>query len=69
VLLDYEVAPNGTSATLARFRAEWPHAVCLALAGDESQAESAAASGADFVLLKGVLAAKLVETIEELLKP
>lgn len=68
VLLDYEVARNGSAGTLAGLRTEWPRAAYLALADNEDQQKCAANSGADAVLMKGASAARLLETIERLLK-
>ena len=67
VLVDYKVARNGASKTLGQIKAKWPQTQNVALVDDEGQVEQAETAGADVVLMKGVLAARLLETIEGLL--
>jgi DNA-binding NarL/FixJ family response regulator len=61
VLLDWQ------AATLEQLQAQWPRARCIVLADDKDERKAAESVGADAVLLKGVLAARLFTTIQELL--
>jgi len=52
---------------LSPIKAAWPQARCVALADSEQACRDAESAGADAVLVKGVLAARLLATIEDLL--
>ena len=67
VLLDIGLFRDADWVTLERIKAEWPETRCLALADTGQQQQEAEAVDADAVLFKGFPAAKLVETIEDLL--
>jgi DNA-binding NarL/FixJ family response regulator len=68
VLLDYHLSKNGHSNTLARMKARQPQAQFVVLVDNEDQVQRARAAGVDLVLIKGVRAATLLESIEKLLK-
>jgi DNA-binding NarL/FixJ family response regulator len=68
VLLDYGLLRNGASRTLGRIKAKRPRARFVALVDSEKQVQRAQSAGADVVLMKGVRAARLLETIEGLLE-
>jgi DNA-binding NarL/FixJ family response regulator len=68
VLLDYGLPQNEVHTTVRRIRAEWPGAHSVALIDDEQDRWSAEGTGVDVVVIKGVLAARLIETIEGLLR-
>jgi DNA-binding NarL/FixJ family response regulator len=67
VLCDYDLAQGKVNRMLRRVKAMWPEARCVALVEDEQEREDAEDAGVDVALIKGVLAAKLLETIETLL--
>ena len=67
VLCDYEAIQNERAETLYRVKARWPNARCVILVDDEGARRAAEAAGAHVVLTKGVLAARLLETVERLL--
>ena len=67
VLLDIGLFRDADWVMLERIKAEWPETRCLALADTGQQQQEAEAVDADAVLFKGFPAAKLVETIEDLL--
>lgn len=66
ILCDLSVQDEAVE-TLRRVKARWPHVRCAILIKDETAYQQAAAIGADAVLTKGILAARLLETIEGLL--
>jgi DNA-binding NarL/FixJ family response regulator len=67
VLLDASLIDGEMGMVLHQLRSKWPKARYVFLADDVYQHHSAAAAGADVVLLKGVSAARLVSTIARLL--
>jgi DNA-binding NarL/FixJ family response regulator len=67
VLLDMVLAGSEAGAVLNEIKATWPSTHCIILADDVRQQQEAEAAGADAVLIKGFLAAKLVATVEGLL--
>jgi DNA-binding NarL/FixJ family response regulator len=67
VLCDYASIQNERAETLYRIKARWPNARCVILVDDDRARQAAEAAGADVVLTKGVLAARLLETVEKLL--
>jgi ribosomal protein S18 acetylase RimI-like enzyme len=67
VLCDYESVRDEPVGTLHRVKARWPQSRCVVLVEDEDARQKAQAAGADVVLTKGVLAARLLEEIERLL--
>lgn len=68
VLLDYDLAKNGVATTWGQIMAQRPQTRFVALVDSEQQMQQAERAGADVVLMKGVLAARLLETIEGLLE-
>lgn len=67
LLCDYESVQGEPVGTLHRVKARCPQSRCVVLVEDEDARTSAQAAGADVVLTKGVLAARLLEAIEGLL--
>ena len=67
VVLDYDLSRKGGAKTLGRIKAKRPQARFVALVDSEQQVQRAEAAGADVVLMKGVRAARLLDTIECLL--
>jgi len=67
VLVDYDLPQNQVRTTLGQIKTVWPQAHCVALLDDEQDRGRAEDAGADIALVKGVLAAKLLETIEGML--
>jgi DNA-binding NarL/FixJ family response regulator len=67
VLCDYDLSQDGTSTMLRQIKTRWPQARCVALVKGERERVRAQAAGVDVALIKGVLAARLLETIETLL--
>jgi CheY-like chemotaxis protein len=67
ILCDFEAVQDETVETLRRVKVQWPHVRCVVLVKDETDSLQALAVGADVVLTKGILAARLLETIKELL--
>jgi len=67
VLLDTDLFGDADWTVLEWIKAEWPETRCLALAETGEQHEEAEAVEADAVLFKGSPAARLVETIVDLL--
>ena len=68
VLLDHHLSRNGHFNTLGRIKAKQPQARFVVLVGSEKQVQQAKIAGADVVLMKGVRAARLLDTIESLLE-
>jgi DNA-binding NarL/FixJ family response regulator len=66
VLYDLEPAREDVWAALTRIKARWPRSHCLVLVEDERAAAEARAAGADVVLTKGILAARLLDTLKGL---
>ena len=58
----------GISSTLGRIKARQPQAQFVVLVDSEMQVHQAKIAGADVVLMKGVRAARLLDTIESLLE-
>jgi DNA-binding NarL/FixJ family response regulator len=67
VLLDYVTFPEEASTTIRDIKLRWTDAQCVALVDDEHHRQTAEAAGADMTLVKGILAARLIERIESLL--
>jgi ribosomal protein S18 acetylase RimI-like enzyme len=67
ILCDFESVQDQTITTFQRVKLQWPRVRCVLLVEDETAYRRARAIGADVVLTKGVRAARLLETIEELL--
>jgi DNA-binding NarL/FixJ family response regulator len=67
VLLDSGPAGSEVWLAVRQARTKWPQARCVFLADSVQQQYEAEAAGADAVLLKGVLPAKLIATIVRLL--
>ncbi len=68
VLLDTNFTNgNGPSTVVKLIKAEGSQSRCLVLADNIQQQQQATIAGADVALLKGLPAARLFETIEELL--
>ncbi len=67
ILCDFEAVQNEMVETLYRVKARWSSSRCVVLVDDEGARQAAEAAGADVVLTKGVLAARLLETVESLL--
>ena len=67
VLLDFHIPGDNVPAVLERIKAEYPQTRSLVLADHVQQQREAKSVAADVVVLKGFLAAKLVETIMGLL--
>jgi GNAT superfamily N-acetyltransferase len=67
ILCDFEAVQNEIVETLHRVKARWSSSRCVVLVDDEGARQAAEAAGADVVLTKGVLAARLLETVERLL--
>ena len=67
MLCDFASVQDETVDTLRYIKSLWPQVHCVVLVEDKAAYHQAEAVGADVVLTKGVLAAKLLETIEELL--
>ena len=68
VLLDYDLPRNEVQATLERLKAAWPQARSVVLLDDEQDRRSVEAAGADVALVKGMLAAKVLDVIDEALE-
>jgi DNA-binding NarL/FixJ family response regulator len=67
VLLDASLPSDSASALVKEIKSDELWRRCLVLADDVDQRKHIADSGADVVLLKGVLAAKLYEIVKELM--
>jgi DNA-binding NarL/FixJ family response regulator len=67
MLCDFESVQGETVEMLRYVKVQWPHVRCLVLVKDETAYQQALSVGADVVLTKGVLAARLLETIEGLI--
>ncbi|MFQ5594218.1 MAG: response regulator [Anaerolineae bacterium] len=67
VLLDFDLPKDEAWVTLQQIKTAWPRTQCIALVDHEQEQEIAKAAGADVALIKGILAARLGTTIEELL--
>lgn len=52
--------------TVKQIKSTWPHTQCLLLVDDESQRQQAQTTAADVVIVKGILATKLLAIIETL---
>jgi CheY-like chemotaxis protein len=67
VLLDANLSEDDVWAALRRIQKEWSQTRSIVLVEGSFQQQKAQAAGADFVLIKGDPAARLVTAIEELL--
>jgi DNA-binding NarL/FixJ family response regulator len=67
VLLDANLPGIEAPLAVQTLRAACPQTRCVVLADDVEQQQAAESAGADVVLLKGVPAARLVATIEDML--
>jgi DNA-binding NarL/FixJ family response regulator len=67
VLLDASLSKDDVWAALKRIRKEWSQTRSIVLVEGSFQQQKAQAAGADFVLIKGYPAARLIAAIEELL--
>jgi GNAT superfamily N-acetyltransferase len=67
MLCDFESVQDEAAKALRSVKSFWPHVRCVVLVEDETAYLQAKTIGADVVLTKGVLAAKLLQAIEELL--
>lgn len=67
VLLDYDSTPKELASDLIQLRAAWPQAQYLVLLDDEQDHRHVQSAGADAILVKGIRAATILETIEGLL--
>ncbi len=66
-LLDFDLSDDNPLATLEQIKARQPKIWCAVLVDNEHEQQLAKTAGADVVLMKGVLAARFLTTIEELL--
>jgi DNA-binding NarL/FixJ family response regulator len=69
LLLDFSLCRHEVLAALQHFKIRWPRLCCVALIDVEQERQAAQLAGFDVVLVKGILATKLVAVIEELLPP
>jgi DNA-binding NarL/FixJ family response regulator len=67
VLLDCTLPDEELPVTLGQMKAAWPQARYIVFLDDEDDRQRAEEAGADVVLVKGVRAATVLETIESLL--
>jgi DNA-binding NarL/FixJ family response regulator len=67
ILLDYDLANSEVRMSLDQLKAQWPQVQYLVFVEDERDRRHAKEAGADVVLVKGVRAATILETIERLL--
>ena len=66
-VLDYNSTPDQLASDLIKLRVAWPQARYLVLLDDEQDRRRVQSAGADVALVKGIRAATILETIEELL--
>jgi DNA-binding NarL/FixJ family response regulator len=67
VFVDHPVSVEESNMTLEKIHDYWPQTPCIVLVSDNQQQQAIEFSGADAVLLEGMLAAKLVATVEDAL--
>jgi DNA-binding NarL/FixJ family response regulator len=67
VVLDGGCPRSGYLEDLRRLKTRWPHARCIVMVECECDTREMLATGADVVLVKGVLATRLLTIVEELL--
>jgi DNA-binding NarL/FixJ family response regulator len=67
IMVDYDLPENELRTTLRQIKSAWPQAQRLVLLDDEQDHRPAQEAGADHVLVKGVRAATVLETIESLI--
>jgi CheY-like chemotaxis protein len=67
MLCDFESVRASTADIVRRLKVRWPHMHCVVMVEDETARKQARISGADVVLTKGILAARLLEAVETLL--
>jgi DNA-binding NarL/FixJ family response regulator len=67
VVLDGGCRCNGNPDDLRHLKARWPQARCIVMVEAECDAQAMQATDADVVLVKGVLATRLLSIVEELL--
>jgi DNA-binding NarL/FixJ family response regulator len=65
MLCDFESVRDGTADRLHRLKARWRSMRCVVLVENKAARHHAQTMGADVVLTKGILAARLLETVEE----
>lgn len=69
VLLDLDLVAEAAPTALGQIRARWPGTQSVILIGADGQAQAAETAGADAILVKGMLASRLIATVEALLSP
>jgi DNA-binding NarL/FixJ family response regulator len=67
VLLDIDPQAPDTVALLQQIKRHWPQTSCIALVDSEQDLPREQLAGADVTLLKGVLASRLFDAINDLL--
>lgn len=67
ILLDLDYPEPETLAILRQIKARWPQIRWVALVNDEHEQHAVESIGVDVVLMKGVLATRLITIIEDLL--
>jgi DNA-binding NarL/FixJ family response regulator len=67
VVLDGGCCFHSDLHDLRHIKARWPSARCIVMVEAECDAQAMQATGADAVLVKGVLATRLLAIVEELL--
>jgi DNA-binding NarL/FixJ family response regulator len=67
VFLDYELPGDELRTILAQIHAAWSQARCVVFLGDQEDRCRVQGAGADVVLVKGIRAATVLETIEGML--
>ena len=68
VFLGFDLPKHELLKTLKQAKIKWPRTPSIALVDNPHDDQAAKTAGADIVLMKGVLAAKLSTMIEDLLK-
>jgi DNA-binding NarL/FixJ family response regulator len=68
VLVDHDLSQIEVQATLERIKVAWPQTCSVVLLDDEQDRRGVEAAGADMVLVKGMLAAKVLDMIDAALE-
>ncbi len=68
ILWDWDCPPSHQQSWMAQLQTQWPTTYTIALVDDEEQSRLATTTGVNLVLTKGTPAAKLVATINNLLR-
>ena len=67
VILDHDLPMNTIPMIIQHIKSSWPDIRCIVLVNEEQERQKVVCSGADLIIIKGLLGSKLVTEIEKFL--